>query len=63
MEEADEAGFWLEMIEEADLMQPDKLALLRQESEALIRIFAKSRRTASQSSNRSTAPPSADESS
>jgi len=43
VEEADETLFWLEIIEEANLIQPQLLSNLKQEAEELVKIFAVSR--------------------
>ena len=48
-EEADESAFWLEMIRDAELIKPTRIKPLHEEAEALTRLFAKSRRTASRS--------------
>jgi four helix bundle protein len=45
-EEADECGFWLEMIAEAGLLAPGKLMSLRQEADELTAIFVSSLKTA-----------------
>lgn len=45
-EEADETAFWLEMIGDAGLQSPAKLAALRQEVDELTAIFVKSLKTA-----------------
>ena len=46
LEEADETLFWLEMIEAAGLLSAERLADLRTEADALVRIFNKTRSTA-----------------
>lgn len=46
LEEADETLFWLEMIEAAGLLPAERLADLRTEADALVRIFNKTRSTA-----------------
>jgi len=46
IEEADETLFWLEIIEEAELLKPDKLKLLMKEYNELIAIFSASSKTA-----------------
>jgi four helix bundle protein len=48
-EEADESAYWMELITEADLLKPARVFPLREEAEALRRIMAKSRITASRS--------------
>ncbi len=46
LEEADETLFWLEMIEAASLLPAERLADLRTEADALVRIFNKTRTSA-----------------
>lgn len=46
LEEADETLFWMELIAEAGLLKANKLNLLMQETEELIRIFAATLKTA-----------------
>ena len=46
LEEADETGFWLDLIELHGLLPKSKLVSLRSESEQLVRIFSATRRTA-----------------
>jgi four helix bundle protein len=45
IEEADETLFWLEIMEESELVSADKLQLLKQEVTEILSIFAKSRKT------------------
>ena len=45
-EEADESGFWLEMIVDAGLISSGKLASLRKEADELTAIFVSSLKTA-----------------
>ncbi len=45
-EEADEALFWLEMIEETRLVTPTKLAALKREADEITAIFVASLKTA-----------------
>lgn len=44
-EEADESSFWLELLAEHGLMQPDKLSPLLREADELTAIMVASRRT------------------
>ena len=44
-EEADETGFWLELITDAELLPPVKVAALRQEADELTAIFVRSLKT------------------
>jgi len=46
IEEADETVFWLEMLADSGLVQPQKLTKLQIEANELLAIFAASRRTA-----------------
>lgn len=46
LEEADETLFWLELLAESGLAQPDQIAPLRQEANELVSIFVASLRTA-----------------
>ena len=46
IEEADETVFWLEMLADSGLVRPRKLEKLQAEANALLAIFAASRRTA-----------------
>src|SRR6185369_397826 len=46
LEEADETGFWIELIERAELLPAKRLAALRVEAEELIKIFNATRTTA-----------------
>jgi len=46
LEEIDEAAFWLEIIEELELVQPAKLSFILQEAIELTKILGASRRTA-----------------
>ena len=45
LEEADECFFWLEFVEDENLITPEKLSPLKRESEELTKIFAASRIT------------------
>ena len=45
LEEADECFFWLEFVEDENLITSEKLSPLKQESEELTKIFAASRIT------------------
>jgi len=53
LEEADEATFWLELLEEAGIFPATKLEELKHEAEELVRIFAASRITAEKKLSRS----------
>jgi four helix bundle protein len=44
VEECDETVFWLELLEEANIIQSEKLKFLHDESEELIAIFAKTKK-------------------
>ncbi len=46
LEEADEAAFWLELLQEANVFQAEKLADLVKEANELVSIFVSSVRTA-----------------
>ncbi len=46
VEEADETAYWLELIEESDLVPQKKLHLIKEECEELVAIFAAARKTA-----------------
>ena len=46
VEEADEAAFWLELLQETRLARPDAVAPLLDETTQLLKIFSASRRTA-----------------
>ena len=46
IEEADESAFWLELIVESGLLEPEKVSSLHHEAEELTAIFAASVRTA-----------------
>jgi four helix bundle protein len=46
VEEADESVFWLELIRDAGLIKPERLAGLIDESEQILKIMASSRKTA-----------------
>ena len=48
-EEADESAYWMEIIMEGGLLRPARVTPLHQEAEAIRRIMAKSRITASRS--------------
>ncbi len=48
-EETDETLFWLEMIEEADLIKREKLINLKEENQELLAIFVSSLKTAKES--------------
>lgn len=48
VEEADESVFWLELIRDAGLVKPDRLADLLDEAEQIMKIMAASRKTAKQ---------------
>ncbi|HRG03656.1 MAG TPA: four helix bundle protein [Paludibacteraceae bacterium] len=43
VEEADETQFWLEIIEEAELLPFDNLSTLKNETEELVKIFTKTK--------------------
>jgi len=47
LEEANESGYWLELLKERGLLTEQRLAQLLQEAEELVAIFAASRITAS----------------
>ena len=44
-EEADETGYWLELIEESDLMPREKISSLTKETDEIVRIIVASRLT------------------
>ena len=46
LEEMDEAGFWLEIIQDLELIEAGKLALLLDEAKQLTKILGAARRTA-----------------
>jgi four helix bundle protein len=46
VEEADETSYWLELIATAELVKPERITDLLKESNELLAIFARSRRTA-----------------
>jgi len=46
LEEIDETSFWLETIEELELIKPEKLSLLTKEAIELTKILGASRKTA-----------------
>lgn len=46
VEEADESVFWLELIRDARLVKPERLADLLDESEQIMKIMSVSRKTA-----------------
>ena len=46
LEEADETGFWIELVERADLLPSKRLQGLRDEAEQLTKIFNATRTTA-----------------
>jgi len=46
LEEADETLFWLELTEDAGLLPSEKIAELKGEADALVRIFNKTRSSA-----------------
>ena len=46
VEEADESVFWLELIRDAGLVKPERLAGLLDESEQIMKIMSASRKTA-----------------
>jgi four helix bundle protein len=45
IEETDESLFWIELLEESELVPSEKLASLKQEITEILSIFAKSRKT------------------
>ena len=47
VEEADETVFWLELLEEGDLVPASRLAALKQEASEILRIVAKARKNIS----------------
>ncbi|HTP12437.1 MAG TPA: four helix bundle protein [Bacteroidota bacterium] len=53
VEESDETVFWLELMEELDIMSKDSLIDLKREANELVSIFAASQRTLRQSATRS----------
>lgn len=61
VEEADETAFWLELLVEAQVIEPTRVASLRRECEELLKIFASSLATAKTNSRspitKSPAPP------
>jgi four helix bundle protein len=52
VEEADETGFWLDLMERAQILRKEQLAKLRGEAGELLAIFAASQRTARSSMTR-----------
>jgi four helix bundle protein len=46
IEEADEAGFWIELLVEVEIVTPKRVERLLGEAEELVRIFVASRETA-----------------
>jgi four helix bundle protein len=52
-EETDETLYWLELIEDAKLITPEKIINLKKESEELLSIFVSSLKTAKQNINKS----------
>lgn len=46
LEEADETGFWIELIERYGMLPKAKLNALRAEADELVKIFAATRKTA-----------------
>ena len=46
LEEADETAFWLDLAERANFVRQEKVKLLRNETEELVRIFSATKRTA-----------------
>ena len=46
LEEADETVYWLELLCESGIMPEEKLSLLLQEANELVKIFSATRRTA-----------------
>jgi four helix bundle protein len=46
LEEADEADFWLELIEQSELLRAQRIRPLREEASELVRIFNATRTTA-----------------
>ncbi len=53
VEEADETVFWLELIEELEIMGKDDISAVLREANELVSIFAASQRTLRQSTTRS----------
>lgn len=51
IEEADESVYWLEMLIDAGIIQPDKAAKLIDEANQLVAIFTATYKTASKNSN------------
>ena len=47
VEEADESVFWLELLTDAGLVEAERVAVLRDEADQLVALFAASYRTAS----------------
>ncbi len=45
-EEADESGFWLEMLEDSAIVAPNELADLRREADEIVRIVVAASKTA-----------------
>ncbi len=52
IEEADEAGFWLEFLLEIESVKPDAVAALRKEANEIVAIFTASKKTISARMNR-----------
>jgi len=52
VEEADETVYWLELIRDARLIQPEQISGLLDEAEQILKIMAASRKTAQQGKNR-----------
>ena len=53
LEEADETVYWLELLEEAEIIPRVRIEKLRAEAEELVRIFASSRITVENRTRRS----------
>ena len=50
-EEADESAFWLEMLEDSAIVDPDAIAGLRREADEILRIVVAASKTAKQRRN------------
>jgi four helix bundle protein len=56
VEEADESVHWIELVMESGLVKEARITALRQEAEALMRIFARTQRTARSANQIAKAP-------
>jgi four helix bundle protein len=53
LEEADETVFWLELLQEGEILPPSRVEKLKREAEELVRVFASSRITVEKRNRRS----------